>query len=483
METAQLKTLPAFEIPVNTVLVSERIRTDFGDIDDLADSIARDGLIQPIIVTHDHRLVAGERRLRAHKKLGYEFIKAVYIEVLDEGHRTILEATENLIRRDFSWQETVLAIDKVHRLKSNENALRGEAWGIRETGRLLNTSKSPIGRAVFLATYLRANDPAILSAANLKDAYAILLKRKEDELSAALVKTSTPKAILTTFVKEVKDIADEEFFTTTGTTGFTPGIGTPFQSDETPGGPRVATNVPLSRMFHRADSLTWCKTQPDASYDAVITDWPYGIDMANIQQDGGGKVVSTTAAEHDVTANEQLQRDIIPHIFRLIKSDGWFITWTDMEVWERNCNLARAAGFKVQSWPLVWHKTSSCQNMASQYNFTKNFEVALVCRKGTATLLRPQASSVWSGGNEAESKALGHPFAKPFGLWEWLLNATCLRGASVLDPFVGCGSSIIPMIRYGCRPTGVEVNETHFNSLNANLQNYYRSLDPTCTFS
>lgn len=236
-------------------------------------------------------------------------------------------------------------------------------------------------------------------------------------------------------------------------------------------------------MFHHGDAVSICKTFPSETFDAVITDWPYGIDMENLSQSGGGKDVSTTAAEHDVEGNAVLQSAILPELFRVLKPNGWFITWTDMSVYAENVAQATAAGFKVQRWPLIWHKTSSCQNMSAQQNFTKNYEIALVCRKGTATLVRSQASSVWTGGNDSETRLLGHPFAKPAGLWEWLYAATCKRGDAVLDPFVGCGSSTLPAIRAGIRPVGIECNEQHFNTLNVNLQNFYKSLDPTCTFS
>lgn len=489
METVSLKPLPAFEIPLNSITVRDRVRKDFGDIEDLAASIARDGLVQPIVVTSDHVLVAGERRLRAHKRLGYPTIKAIYIEVLDEAHRTILEATENIVRRDFTWQETVVAIDKVHRLKNTENALRGEAWGVRETGRLINQSKSNVGRAVLLASLIHANDPDIMAAESVADAFRVLAKREEDRLSAALVKSTLPtadKGKVVSTKRVVEEVGDGDFFAGQGSTGFVPGIGGIIDLDERPvsgSGDRSVSVVPLSQMFFRADAVEWCRAQPSETFDAVITDWPYGIEMDNIQQDGGGKDVSTTTLEHGVEDNKRLQRDVVPLIYKLLKPSGWFITWTDFALWNEHVGLCGDAGFAVQRWPLIWHKTSSSQNMAAQYNFTKNYEIAVVCRKGGATLLRPQASSVWTGGSDIEAKALGHPFAKPFALWEWILNATCVRGARVLDPFVGCGSSVVPMLRMGLKPTGVEVNEKHFNSLIVNAQNFYKSLDPNCTFT
>ena len=456
--------------------MGDRVRKDFGDVDDLAQSISDLGLVQPIVVTYDHHLVAGERRLRAHKQLGKTTIKAVYIEVLDEAHKVMLEATENIVRKDFTWQEHVLAIDRVHQFKSTEMALKSEAWGIRETSRLLNSPKSNVHRALFLAEYLKANDPEILKAESPADAFRVLCKRREDELSKLLVKETTGP------VKGKADISDEEFFTPTGTTGFVPGIGTPLDVDERPGGKLEGITgpvvVPLSNMFRRGDSLEIIKTFAEATFDAVISDWPYGIDMENL----GEKQVESVRAEHGVDTNRELHKAILPEIFRVLKPNTFFITWTDQEVWEWDYQLAVAAGFKVQPWPLTWHKTSICKNSCAQYNFTKNTEIAMVCRKGNATLIRPQSSSVWSGGNESEERLLGHPFSKPFGLWEWLYGATCLRGAVVYDPFVGSGSSTIPAIRLGLRPMGSESNEAHYNRLIVNVQNYYKSLDPTCEF-
>jgi DNA modification methylase len=485
--------LPTIEIDVASVIVGDRIRKDFSGLADLVDSIREHGLIQPIVVTANHTLIAGENRLRAHRELGLTKIKAVYLEVVDAAHLTILEASENIVRRDFTWQEQVLAIDKVHSLKSVEYALKSESWGVRETGRLLNTAKSSIHRAVFIAGFLRQNDPEVTAAGGLKEAFAVLLKRREAELTKALVAQTIPKGSSTQApaVAPVprKEVTDDEFFAEIGgggTTGFTPGITAPVDLDERPGGTASGVvsvpSVPLSEMVFHADSVAWLRSARAECFDACITDWPYGIDMDNLQQDGGGIDISSTRAEHDVRSNEQLHADIVPLIYAALKPSGWFITWTDMAQWQRNYDLCIAAGFKVQRWPLIWHKTSVCQNMAAQYNFTKNFEIAIVCRKGNSTLLRPQASSVYSGGNDAEAKALGHPFAKPFGLWEWLYNATSLRGSSVLDPFVGRGSSTIPAIRLGLRPTGVETNEAHYNALHLNLQNFYKSLDPTCTF-
>jgi ParB family chromosome partitioning protein len=63
-------------VDISSITVGERIRKEFGDIDALAASIDELGLLHPIIIDKHHKLLAGERRLRAVKKLGWTTIPA-----------------------------------------------------------------------------------------------------------------------------------------------------------------------------------------------------------------------------------------------------------------------------------------------------------------------------------------------------------------------------------------------------------------------
>lgn len=486
----------AVEVRIDEIVVGDRIRRDFSHVQDLADSIREIGLIQPIVLTHDRRLIAGESRIRAHKLLGLTTIRAVFRGVLDDAQLTILEATENNVRKDLTWQERCLSIDKVHRLRTTNAAMSGESWGVRETGRLLNQSKSNIGLATLLAEYLHANDEDIWKAESAADAYRVLITRKSNEANRLLAQATIPGGGQSTPVRFIPPtttpdalvaptLPDDEFFSG-GSTPFVTGVSGPDDGDETPTTPRGTTAIPLSSMLLHGDCVTILSSAPDATFDHIITDWPYGIDMDHLNKNnlhGGLKNLSSVIDEHDVDDNMSLHAAIIPHFYRVLRPGGFFITWTDFMQWQRGYDLAVGAGFSVQRWPLVWHKTSSCMNQTAQYNFTKNYEIAMVCRKGGATLIRPQGSSVWTGGNDIEAKALGHPFAKPFGLWNWLYDATVLRGQHILEPFAGRGSAVIPAIRRGIKVTAIECNPDHHSALIVNVSNLYRSLDPGVTFS
>ncbi len=72
-------------LPINEIIVEERFRKDLGDITSLADSMRRLGLIQPVVVNKEKRLVAGGRRLAAARELQWTHIPVVYRETLTEA--------------------------------------------------------------------------------------------------------------------------------------------------------------------------------------------------------------------------------------------------------------------------------------------------------------------------------------------------------------------------------------------------------------
>lgn len=85
-------------------------RTEFDQTatEELAQSLAEHGLIQPIVVRTcpgGYQLIAGERRVRAARQLGWETIPAVVRE-LDDAASAQVALIENLQREDLNyWEE------------------------------------------------------------------------------------------------------------------------------------------------------------------------------------------------------------------------------------------------------------------------------------------------------------------------------------------------------------------------------------------
>lgn len=82
-------------------------RDSFDDtaLEDLANSISAHGILQPIMVRasgkNKYELVAGERRFRAAKRAGLEFVPAIVRELTDEESLTVA-LIENIQREDLN---------------------------------------------------------------------------------------------------------------------------------------------------------------------------------------------------------------------------------------------------------------------------------------------------------------------------------------------------------------------------------------------
>lgn len=92
-------------------------RVTFSDeeLSSLADSIRENGILQTINVRKcgvNYEIVSGERRLRAAKLCGLESVPCIIIDVDDEKS-AVLALIENIQRRDLSYFEEAVAIEKL----------------------------------------------------------------------------------------------------------------------------------------------------------------------------------------------------------------------------------------------------------------------------------------------------------------------------------------------------------------------------------
>lgn len=106
-------------IDIEKVIIQDRIRKDFGDIQELANDIKENGLINPPVVNKDYHLLAGERRIRACKSLGWKQIEIRMMDTRDAEHELNVEISENDVRKGFSKSERV---DYMKRLLHIEEA-------------------------------------------------------------------------------------------------------------------------------------------------------------------------------------------------------------------------------------------------------------------------------------------------------------------------------------------------------------------------
>ncbi len=114
--------LHIMQIRLEDIKIPPRIRNRNVDVDDLVNSFNLLGQLQPIILNHNYDLIAGYRRYKAAKRLGWETIEAKIIDVADKHKRLLIEIHENQDRMNFSADELEKA-KKLMKRYNNKNLL------------------------------------------------------------------------------------------------------------------------------------------------------------------------------------------------------------------------------------------------------------------------------------------------------------------------------------------------------------------------
>lgn len=130
---------------VADIKIGERIRQELGNIDSLADSIQRVGLLHPVVVTEDGRLISGARRIVACIKLGWDDVPITTAHTLKEAVDLLqAERDENTERKPLEIKE-VFALRKLLEPLEKEAAerRRSQAPGQSQGTKKVSSGKLP----------------------------------------------------------------------------------------------------------------------------------------------------------------------------------------------------------------------------------------------------------------------------------------------------------------------------------------------------
>jgi ParB family chromosome partitioning protein len=129
------KILEVREVPIDALVIGEgqaRIRKIDAGIDELATSIRIHGLLEPILVcpggNGTFEVLAGQRRVLAHEKLGRDKIMAaISDEPVDEVNAKAISLTENIIRRDLDAKDVIDACTALYKKYGSARAVADES--------------------------------------------------------------------------------------------------------------------------------------------------------------------------------------------------------------------------------------------------------------------------------------------------------------------------------------------------------------------
>ncbi|MFH1031094.1 MAG: DNA methyltransferase [Chloroflexota bacterium] len=180
---------------IKDIIIDGRHRKDMGDIQGLAESIKRVGLLHPVVVTNDGKLIAGERRIKAFELLGIEDIPVTVIDLKEivQG-----EYQENIQRKDFLPSEAV-AIAREVRPKEQEEAKERELAGKPSATFAEGETRQKVAKYVGVSHTTLAKAETVVEAAE-----------KEPEKYESIVQQMDKSNNINAAYKAVKRVRDED---------------------------------------------------------------------------------------------------------------------------------------------------------------------------------------------------------------------------------------------------------------------------------
>lgn len=495
-------------IKISDVRFRTRMRKDLGNLEGLMDSIARHGLIQPIVLDHDNFLIAGERRFRCHEELKKDEIRFIYHDQIPDDVKEELEFEENFWRKSFTWQEESLGILNIYRKKKLAAALEG--WSQSYQKIIAEMFGMSVGNINYILTVAKRLEQEMalpedkrkywkFQSAN--EAYRLgLLAEETDRMNLELaarakraVNTQAQVAHVAAAIVEVDaaQAAPDLLAARRQQYESNPLNTLPFDTywaEKVKVANEGKNTIYISNQFHHGDCIEYMMSpERKGVFNHIVTDIPYGINLDHLNQTNahGGMIdVDRLEDQHDVVENFDLMRKFFPAAFHCTDERAFVITCCDIMAWQHMYDIAIAAGFRVQRWPYIWRKVNqSVMNNCSGYNTTKDFEPVMVCRKPSATVATKRNTSFTDASNVQATKDTGHPFAKPYELTKDLVEMISIPRQKILDPFAGGGSVVIQGLKMDRLMFGCEIEDHWFNQMMTNVKNlHYLKLNPNSIF-
>lgn len=420
------------KIKISEILIEDRQRTDFGNIEALAFGIKKHGQIAPIVVSENvnesltahpnkkYKLIAGERRTRAFAMNGVAEIEATLWSDVDELVHAEIELEENMNRKELSWQEQCSAVERLDNIKrkmygdSQSGDKYGQAWGLQDTATSLGVSLGMASQDIQLSKDLKAMPKVAAQVANLPKTAA----RK-------VIKQAKEKVLLE------KQIENRE--------------------------------LDLNPSILLGNCCDLVKDLPDASVDLWITDPPFAVKkISDAAKQYGYNTTDTNVGDEDVM--RETYNILIPEMFRALKPGAHVYMFYGSAWHTELLSMLRKAGFEMDDIPLIWDKTRSSV-MPRDFHYSSSYEPILFGMKPPRTkpLKKPVKNILTFPSIPGQQRV--HPLQRPEPLLNLLIENSSHPGQVVVDTFAGSGSTIMSAMKLKRKGIGFEIDEGNFNRI------------------
>ena len=377
------------KIKISSIVVEDRARTDFGEVGELAQSIKERGLLHPIILD-GLKLIAGERRLRAHELLKLDTIECNQLSNLSPLEQKEIELAENKHRKNLNWQEECKLVEEILALKQEKDPSYKASEDLT-----LDTGKS--GPTIFKQLALAKGIDKYPELAKEKDqanAYRKLQRLQEKDLRKLMVEAGGVT------IDEVKELG------------------------------RTIGDITIRNM----DCVEGIKLIKDNSIDLLITDFPFGVDLDknyDFQKSWDTVYKDTTSGLLDY-----LLPNLAQEFERVLKPGAHFYIFFPSLFYQEFYSVL-SKFLTVQKIPLIWDKRTGGTSFRPYSIYTPNYEPIWYGWKGKEARKLSKPGKCMLNFDNMTKKV--HPAEKPLRLIEYLIGQSSIEGECILETFSGSG--------------------------------------------
>ena len=437
-------------IPLEQIRVEresrQRSSIDKTKVKELAEDIARHGLIHPILVERDtFKLIAGEHRLQAFFYLRdcriepekWHQIPCHFAYDVSPEELEALELSENIKRSAMTWTDEALAVLRYHQLQENLDS----EWGVNRTAEALGLAPSTASKHLAVAREIKRSNPKVLAAGGLTTAYNIIQRNHSRAIQDEL---STMDDIL----GEAKSVPDIE----------TPGIS--IDTSERTSHTELDRNFPPElepSPIITLSFLDWIETYSGPKFNLLHCDFPYGIGHHKSDQ---GNTAAWGEYDDDIGTYYNLLSALCGNLDRILLPSAHVVFWLggDHEMHEvtRNYFNKYAPSLDINPRPLIWHKSDNKGILPDPTHGPRyTYETALFMSRGNRQVVQAIANSY--AAPTARNRI--HASEKPEPMLRHFFRMLVDEHTSLLDPTCGSGSALRAADSLGAKHVlGLEMN-------------------------
>jgi ParB family transcriptional regulator, chromosome partitioning protein len=410
-------------------------------------SIRRVGLINPIIVTADYQLIAGERRWEACKALGLPTVPVRWMEELNTDELKVIELEENIKRKDLPWQDATIAIAELHRLYGKADT----SWNQKRTSEALSLDPGHVSNTLLVAAHMK--DPRVAKAATQHEARNLIRRRNERATESEI----NDLAVFARGMLEQETAKPKP-------QSLLDGVITP--QNPTLEQPTIAatwSRPVVDRTILQEDFLKWAPAYDGNTFNLIHCDFPFGVNVfsgaGQFKPEDQGDAYSNSAYADDTALYWELTECLFNNLDRLLSPVGHLMFWLSPK--HHIISRTRAVfgtSLEFYPFPLIWHKSDNSGIIGDSQRWPRHtYEAALLAYRGKRPLVRSVSDS-YSGPGDRKL----HPSCKPEPMLRHFFTALVDEHTRFLDPTCGAASSLRAAESLGARPEnvlGLEIEE------------------------